>query len=169
MTEQYQQENINEFDNPESLILDSFDQRFVDALVPAGTTASYQKLKIGGPARLSRLSWSAVLAPGGGETIELRLFRVRPASNVAGFGFVLLNTPFVIDGASFTGAGNNVDISGLILPNLCVLEDEYLACSWVHAGAAALQPLNMNWNFTPVGVAEAEPPATTTDYADVFG
>ncbi len=169
MTEQYQQENINEPDNSSSLELDSFDQRLVDALVPAGTTGSYQKLKMPSQARLIQLSWSAVLAPGAGETIELRLFRVRPASNPAGFGFILLNTPFIIDAGSFTGSGNNVDISNLILPNLCVLENEYLSCSWVHAGVAVMQPLNMNWNFTPVGTNEPEPAATTTNYADVFG
>lgn len=169
MTDQYQQESINDPNNPTSLERWSFDQRFVDALVPPGTTASYQKLKIPGPVRLSKLSWSAVLAPGGGETIALRLFRVRPASNPAGFGFIQLNTTFTIDGSTFTGSGNNVDISSSIISGLCVLQDEYLACSWVHAGAAVLQPLNMNWNFSPVGAGEEEPPATTTNYADVFG
>ena len=164
-----QQGSINLQSNVTGLELDSFDQRNVDGLVPAGTTASYQKLKIPGPARLVQLSWSAVLGPGGGETIALRLFRVRPASNPSGFGFIQLNTTFTISAGTFTGSGNNVDISSSILPNLCVLEDEYLACSWVHVGAAVLQPLNMNWNFTPAGTNEPEPPATTTVYADVFG
>ena len=164
-----QQSSINLQSNSAGLELDSFDQRSVDGLVPAGTTASYQKLKIPGPARLVQLSWSAILAPGGAETIELRLFRVRPASNAAGFGFVQLNSTFTISTATFTGAGNNVDISSSILPNLCVLQDEYLACSWVHVGAAVLQPLDMTWNFTPASTTEAEPPATTTVYTDVFG
>jgi hypothetical protein len=163
------QPSINLQSNSSGLELDSFDQRSADALVPAGTTASYQKLKIPGPVRLSQLSWSAVLGPGAGETIALRLFRVRPASNPSGFGFIQLNSTFTVSTSTFTGAGNNVDISSSILPNLCVLDGEYLACSWVHAGTAVLQPLNMNWNFTPVGTAEAEPPATTTVYADVFG
>ena len=77
MTEQYQQENINEQDNADSLELDSFDQRQVQALVPAGTTATIQKLKIPGPAMLTQLSWASVLAPTGGETVALRLFRIR--------------------------------------------------------------------------------------------
>lgn len=169
MVQKPQQASINLQSDSEGIELDSFDQRYVDALVPAGTTASYQKLKIPGPAVLSQLSWSAVLAPGAGETIALRLFRVRPASNPAGFGFIQLNSTFTISAGTFTGAGNNVDISSLILPNLCVLEGEYLACSWVHAGAAVLQPLNMNWNFVPANGNEPEPPATTTVYADVFG
>lgn len=172
MTEQYQQENINEPDNAVSLELDSFDQRNVDALVPAGTTASYQKLKIPGPVRLSQLSWSSVQTPGPGETIALRLFRVRPASNPAGFGFIQLNSTFTISLATFTGAGNNVDISSLIIPDRCILENEYLACSWVHAGPSVLEPLNMNWNFAPLGSVfqtGPEPAATTVVFADVFG
>lgn len=164
-----QQSSINLQANITGLELDSFDQRNVDALVPAGTTASYQKLKIPGPAVLTQLSWSAVVGPGVGETIALRLFRVRPASNPSGFGFIQLNSTFTVSAGTFTGAGNNVDISANILPNLCVLDGEYLACSWVHAGAAVLQPLNMNWNFEPADGNEPEPPATTTVYADVFG
>lgn len=170
MTEQYQQENINEQDNADSLELDSFDQRNVDGLVPAGTTASIQKLKIPGPAVLTQLSWASVLAPSGGETVELRLFRIRPSSNPAGFGFIQLNTTFTISAATFTDPGGNIDISSTIIPGLCVLEDEYLACSWVHVvGGNTLQPLNMNWNFRPASGNEPEPPATTTVYADVFG
>lgn len=172
MTEQYQQENINEPDNAVSLELDSFDQRNVDLLVPAGTTASYQKLKIPGPVRLSQLSWSSIQAPGVGETIQLRLFRTRPASNPGGFGFIQLNSTFTISLATFTGPGDNVDISSSILPGLCILQDEYLACSWVHAGPSAMEPLNMNWNFSPLGQGfdvGPEPPATTVVFADVFG
>lgn len=172
MTEQYQQENINEPDNASSLQLDSFDQRSVDALVPAGTTASYRKMKIPGPARLSQLSWSGIVGPGAGETVSLRLFRVRPASNPSGFGFIQLNSTFVINAASFTDVGGNIDISSNIIDGLFVLQDEYLACSWVHAGVAVMEPLNMNWNFSPLGStfqAGAEPPATTVVYSDVFG
>lgn len=170
MTQQYQQENINEPDNPSSLETASFDQRQVQGLVPAGTTATYQKLKIPGPAMLTQLSWSGVLAPSGGETVALRLYRVRPASNPAGFGFIQLNTTFTVSAATFTDAGGNIDISSSIVPGLCVLDNEYLACSWVHVvGGNTLQPLNMNWNFRPVGGAEPEPPATTIVYTDVFG
>ena len=169
MTQQYQQESINEPENPSSLEIQSYDFRQVGALVPPGTTASIQGLRIPGIVRLKRLAWVSILAPGGGETVTLRLFRIRPATNPAGFGFILLNTPFVIDAGSFPGAGVELDFSANILSDLCVLPNEYLACSWVHAGAAVMQPLNMNWSFEPVGSGEAEPPATTTNYADVFG
>lgn len=172
MTEQYQQENINEQDNADSLELDSFDQRQVQALVPAGTTATIQKLKIPGPAMLTQLSWASVLAPTGGETVALRLFRIRPSSNPAGFGFIQLNTTFTISAATFTDAGGNIDISSNIIPGLCVLDNEYLACSWVHVvGGNTMQPLNMNWNFRPVGGGEPEPAPTYTlgQYAQVFG
>lgn len=169
MTGNPQQPSINSQSVSESLALAGFDSRHVDGVVPAGTTASYQKLTIPGPAMLTQLAWSAVLAPGGGETIEVRLFRVRPASNPSGFGFIQLNSTYTISTGTFTGAGNEVDISSTILPNLCVLEDEYLAMSWVHAGAATLQPLNVNWTFEPADSNEPEPPATTTNYADVFG
>jgi hypothetical protein len=164
-----QQPSINLQSTSIGVALDSFDQRYVDGLVPAGTTASYQKLRIPGPAMLVRLSWSAVLAPGAGESIAVRLFRVRPASDPAGFGFVQLNSTYTIDASTYTGPGNSVDISSTILPDRCVLSNEYLACSWVHAGAAVMQPLNVDWNFAPANGNEPEPPATTTVYADVFG
>ena len=172
MTQQYQQENINEQDNPSSLFLDSFDQRQVIAMVPPGTTASIQKLKIPGPVRLSQLSWASVLAPSGGEEVELRLFRIRPSSNPAGFGFIQLNDTVTISAANFPDPGGNIDISASIRPNLCVLSNEYLACSWVHTvGGNTMQPLNMNWNFSPVGAGEDEPAPTYTlaQYAMVFG
>ena len=70
MTQQYQQEAINDFGNPSSLEIQSFDFRQAEALVPPGTTASYQRVRIPGILALSRLSWSGVLAPGVGETIE---------------------------------------------------------------------------------------------------
>jgi len=126
------------------LLIASFGERSTTSLVPNGTTASYQKLRIPGPVRLVRLSWSAVLAPGAGETIALRLYRVRPASNPAGFGYIQLNNTYTISAGNFTGAGNHVDISSTIRNNLCVLDDEYLACSWVRSGTAGLQPLNMS-------------------------
>ena len=171
MTDSYNQDAINIAGSPSAQEIESYDFREVPALVPAGTTATMQGLRIPGPRlRVSRLAWVSVIAPGGGESITLRLFRIRPATNPAGFGFILLNTPFVIDAGSFPGAGVELDFSASILPDLCIFEDEYLACSWVHVGAAVMQPLNMNWNLTPLGASElAEPPATTTVYADVFG
>jgi len=171
MTQQYQQEAINDFGNPSSLEIQSFDFRQTEALVPPGTTASYQRVRIPGILALSRLSWSGVVAPGVGETIELRLFRVRPSSNPAGFGFVQLNNTFTISAATFTDPGGDMDISDTIIPGRCVLPGEYLACSWVHAGVAVMQPLDMNWNLRPVGAAEEEPSPTFTlaQYAQVFG
>lgn len=171
MTQQYQQENINESDNPSALEIASFDQRNVDALIPAGTTASIQKLKIPGPAVLTQLSWCGVVGPSGGESVELRLFRIRPSSNPEGFGFIQLNTTFTIDATTFTDPGGNIDISNTIIQGRSVLDGEYLACSWVHVvGGGTMQPLNMNWNFRPLGdLVVPEPVATTTTFADVFG
>ena len=160
MTDSYNQQSINVAGDPDVLEIQSYDYREVLALVPGGTTATMQQVKIPGIKRLSRLSWAGIIAPGAGESVTLRLFRIRPASNPAGFGFILLNTPFVIDAASFTDAGGDIDISSTIIPGRCVLPDEYLAASWVHVvGAGTMQPLNMNWNFFPVGQAEPEPVA----------
>lgn len=170
MTEQYAQEAINEPLNPSSLRIQSYDFRQVQALVPPGTTATIQGLKIPGIVRLDRLAWCGVVAPGAGETVGLRLFRIRPATSPAGFGFIQLNSTFTISAANFPGAGVELDFSDQITDGLCMFPGEYLACSWVHAGAAVMQPLNMNWNFTSFGAgAPPEPPATTTTYADVFG
>ena len=171
MTDSYQQESINAALNPSALEIQSFDSREVQSFVPAGTTATYRRVKIPGIVRLSRLSWSGVLAPGVLETVSLRLFRVRPSSNPAGFGFIQLNSTFTITAANFTDPGGDIDISSTITSGLCVLPGEYLAASWVHAGVAVMQPLNMNWNFVPVGAAEDEPLATFTlaQYAEVFG
>lgn len=169
MTDSYNQESINSASNPTALEIASFDSRHVDALVPAGTTSSIQRVRIPGTLMLSRLSWAGVLAPDPGETVELRLFRIRPASNPAGFGFIQLNNTFTISTTTFTDPGGNIDISDTIIPNLCVLPGEYVACSWVQAGPQVMQPLNMNWNFRVVGTSEDEPPATTTNPVDVFG
>lgn len=160
MTDSYNQTNINIASDPESLEAQSFDQRQVQALVPGGTTATYQKAKISVVSMLSQLSWSGVLGPGAGESVALRLYRVRPSSNPAGFGYIQLNSTFTITAANFTDAGGNIDISSTILPNRCVLPGEYLACSWVHVvGAGTMQPLNMNWNLRPANVSEPEPTA----------
>jgi hypothetical protein len=159
VTDSYNQPSINIAENPELLESQSFDQRQVQSFVPAGTTATYQKAKISAVSRLIQLSWSGVLAPAGGESVVLRLYRVRPSSNPSGFGYVLLNNAFTINPASFTDAGGNMDISSTIRPNLCVFPGEYLACSWVHAGPIVMQPLNMNWNFRPVSANEPEPVA----------
>lgn len=171
MTQQYQQESINEQDNPSSLEIDSLDSRNVSALVPPGTTATMQRPLIPGILALSALSYAGVIAPGVGESVTLRIFRIRPSSNPEGFGFILLNDPFTIDLANFAGAGNEFIFSDSIIPNRCVLPHEYLAISWVHAGVAVMEPLNMNWTFRPVGVAEPEPAATFSlaQYAQVFG
>lgn len=157
MTDSYNQPTINVSDNPDILEDSSFDQRQVEGLVPAGTTATIQKAKITEVSRLSRLSWAGVLAPGGGESVELRLFRIRPASNPAGFGFIQLNSTFTINAATFTDPGGDIDISSTIIANRCVFPGEYLACSWVHAGVAVMQPLNMNWNFRVISTSEPEP------------
>jgi len=172
MTDQYQQENINDQDNPSALEISSFDFREVPALIPAGTTATMQRVKIPGIVRLSQLSWASVLAPTAGQEVELRLFRIRPSSNPAGFGFIQLNTTVTISAANFPDPGGNIDISGSIIPGRCLLPNEYVACSWVHTvGGNTMQPLNMNWNFAQVGVAEPEPTPTFSlaQYADVFG
>ncbi len=161
MTDSYNQPSINVDQNPGALEISSYDFRQVEALVPAGTTATIQGVQIPGTVRLKRLAWVSILGPGVGESVTLRLFRIRPATNPAGFGFILLNTPFVIDVASFPGAGVEVDFSANIIPNLCVLPNEYLACSWVHAGVAVMQPLNMNWNFESISTSEPEPTPTT--------
>ena len=173
MTEEFQQRSINADQDSEILEQLSFDERDVPALVPAGTTATYRKFKLPVPGQLSRLSWSGVLAPGAGETVQLRLYRVRPASNPSGFGYIQLNDTYTINLAAFTDAGGDIDISSTIRANLVVYPNEYLAASWVHAGAAAMQPLNMNWNFSPilsVGVSLwTEPAPDTIVYSDVFG
>jgi len=171
MTEQYQQNSINEFQNYSSLEIQSYDFRQTEGLVPAGTTASIQGLRIPGPVQLKRLAYCGVLGPGAGESVELRLFRIRPASNPAGFGFIQLNDTVTINQANFADAGNEFDFSNTIREDLCVFPGEYLACSWVHVvGAGVMQPLNMNWSFTTLGASEPyEPPATTTNYANVFG
>lgn len=169
MTEQYRQESINEQSNPSTLEVMSRDERQVEGLVPTGTTATIQRVKIPGTLALTQLSWAGILGPGATETVELRLFRIRPASNPSGFGFIQLNSTFVINTTTFTDAGGNIDISSTILPGLCVLPGEYVACSWVQAGPQTMQPLNMNWNFRPVAGEAEEPPATTTDPVDVFG
>lgn len=170
MTDSYNQESINLAGNPTALEIQSFDFRQVQALVPAGTTATIQRVKIPGTVTLSRLSWAGVIAPAVGESVTLRLYRIRPSSNPAGFGYIQLNNAYTITPATFTDPGGNIDISSTIIPGLCVLDGEYLACSWVHAGGPVMQPLNMNWNFRPVGaVNEPEPLPTTVLYADVFG
>ena len=158
MTDSYNQSSINIAENPEALEIESYDFRQVQGLVPAGTTATIQGIKIPSIVRLIRLAWVSVIAPGGGESVTLRLFRIRPATNPAGFGFILLNTPFVINAASFPGAGVELDFSSNIIANRCVFSDEYLAVSWVHVGVAVMQPLNMNWNFE-VTASAPEPPA----------
>ena len=170
MTEQYLQDNINQDLDAASLEIASYDFRQTGTFVPAGTTATIQGLKIPVNSRLIRLAWCGVVAPGVGESVALRLFRIRPATNPAGFGFIQLNDTFTITSTNFPGPGVELDISSTIRANRCVLEGEYLACSWVQSGAQQMQPLNMNWTFSPVGdTNEAEPPADTTVYADVFG
>lgn len=171
MTDSYNQDAINIAGSPSAQEIESYDFREVPDLVPAGTTATLQGLRIPGPRlRLVRLAWVGIIAPGVGESVTLRLFRIRPATRPPGFGFILLNRPFLINAASFPGEGVELDFSSSIISDRCVFEGEYLACSWEHAGVAVMQPLNMNWNFTPLGASEfAEPPATTTVYADVFG
>jgi hypothetical protein len=171
MTDSYNQENINAFDSPSALEISSRDERQVEALVPAGTTATMQRVRIPGTLELSQLSWAGVVGPGGGESVTLRLFRIRPASNPAGFGFILLNNVFTVNALTFTDPGGNIDISSSIIPGRFILPGEYLACSWVHAGVAVMQPLNMNWNLRPIGTGAvgAEPAPTTILFADVFG
>lgn len=164
MTDSYNQPSINTAGNPDILEISSYDFRQVQALVPAGTTATIQGVRIPGTVRLTRLAWCSVVGPGVGETVALRLYRIRPATNPAGFGFIQLNSTFTISAANFPGAGVEFDFSANILPNLCVLDGEYLACSWVHVGAAVMQPLNMNWSFEPVGGNEPEPVTSTLSW-----
>ena len=161
MTDSYNQTSIN-VGTP--LEVASYDFRQVEALVPAGTTATIQGVKIPGAVRLTRLAWVSIVAPGPGETVALRLFRIRPATNPAGFGFIQLNTTFTISVANFPGSGVEFDFSANIIPNLCVLPNEYLACSWVHVGVAVMQPLNMNWSFEQVGTNESEPGPTALSW-----
>lgn len=173
MTDSYNQESINLAANPSSLEIVSYDFRQVQAFVPAGTTATIQGVRIPGTVQLTRLAWCGVLAPGAGETVALRLYRIRPQNNPAGFGFILLNDVFTITAANFPGAGVELDFSDDIRANRPVFQGEYLACSWVHTGPQVMQPLNMNWNFRPIGDAGlldyVEPPADTVLFADVFG
>jgi len=171
VTDQYLQRNINLDQDKKLLEQMSFDEREVLDLVPTGTTASYRKYKMPVAGMLSRLSWSSIFGVGAGETIELRLYRVRPQSNPAGFGYIQLNNTYTIGAGSLTGAGDDVNFSDTIRPDLCVFPGEYLAASWVQSGTQGLRPLNMNWNFTPVvsGETFSEPPATTTNYSEVFG
>ncbi len=159
MTDSYNQPTINVGDDPTALEIASYDFRQVQALVPAGTTATIQGVQIPGIVRLIRLAWVGVIAPGVGESVTLRLFRIRPATNPAGFGFILLNTAFVINAASFPGAGVELDFSANIIANRCVLPNEYLAVSWVHVGVAVMEPLNMNWSFEQISTPEPEPVA----------
>jgi hypothetical protein len=174
MTQQYQQPSINEFLNSDSLTVQSFDFRQVQALIPAGTTATLQRVKIPGNTRLSRLSWCGILAPTGGQSVAVRMYRIRPASNPSGFAYIQLNNTYTINAATFTDAGGNIDISSTIIPGRILLEGEYIACSWQHTlGGNTMQPLNVNWNFTPVSdfSDEEEPDATwlVGDHAEIFG
>lgn len=173
MTDQYQQRSINLDQDSEVLEDASFDERDVRSFVPTGTTATYRKFKMPVPGKLIRLSWSGILAPNAAESVQLRLYRTRPVSNPAGFGYIQLNDVFTVNTASFTDAGGDIDISSFIRQGLCVYPGEYLAASWVHSGPQQLQPLNMNWNFSTIidfSLSEfPEPPADTTVFADVFG
>jgi len=170
MTEQYLPNNINEEMDAATLELVSYDFRQIQSFVPTGTTATIQGMKLPMPSMLKRIAWCGVLGPGVGESVALRLYRIRPVTNPAGFGYIQLNDVFTINAASFPGAGVELDFSDRIRPGLCVLPGEYLACSWVHSGPQQMQPLNMNWSFVPAGVSsETEPPPTTTNDADVLG
>lgn len=156
MTDSYNQPTINVGDDPEALEIASYDYRQVESFVPVGTTASIHGLRIPGVLRLKSLRFVSVLAPAI-ETVTLRLYRIRPSTNPAGFGFILLNTPFVISAGTFPGAGVQLDISSSILPNRCVLPGETLTCSWVQSGPQEMLPLNMNWNLEQISTSEPEP------------
>lgn len=171
MTIQYQQPNINIAGTPESLTIASYDFRETPDMVPTGTTGTMQGLRIPVDSQLARIAIGSVFGPGPGESVTVRLYRIRPSTNPAGFAYILLNDPFVFDAASFPGFGTQLDISSTIRANRTVLSDEFLAVSWVHVGAQAMRPFNMNWNFEPVSglVAVSEPPPDTIVHADVFG
>jgi len=173
VTEQYLLPDINQSQGCHTLEISSYDYREVGTLVPTGTTATMQGLKIPAESRLVQLELASVLAPNPAESVTVRLYRIRPANNPAGFGYILLNDPFVLNSATFPGAGVPLDISSTIRENRSVLAGEYLAASWVHSGPQQLRPLNMNWRFAPVDPLVAkffvEPPADTTSFAAVFG
>lgn len=173
MTEQYQQRDINLTDlNSASLQVASYDFRETPDLVPTGTTGTMQGLRIPVDAQLTRLAVGSVFGPGVGESVTVRLYRIRPSTNPAGFAYILLNDPFVFDASSFPGFGTQLDISSTIRANRTVLSDEFLAVSWVHVGPQTMRPFNMNWNFSPVAsslVAVSEPPPDTIVHSDVFG
>lgn len=173
MTEQYQQRDINLTDlNSASLQVASYDFRETPDLVPTGTTGTMQGLNIPVNSQLFRLAIGSVFGPGPGESVTVRLYRIRPSTNPAGFAYILLNDPFVFDASSFSGFGAQLDISSTIRANRTVLSDEFLAVSWVHVGPQAMRPFNMNWNFAPVdpGVsAISEPSPDTVVHTDVFG
>jgi len=172
MTEQYLFPSINTEADAASLTIASYDFREALGLVPAGTTGTMQGLKIPVDSQLVRLEVGSVFGPGAGESVTVRLYRIRPASNPAGFGYILLNDPFVFDASTFPGFGVPLDISSTIRANRTVLAGEFLAVSWVQAGAQAVRPFNMNWSFaplSPITTFVAEPGPDTVVYADVFG
>ena len=172
MTEQYLPPTINPDDDAASLTIASYDFRETPDLVPTGTTGTMQGLRIPVDSQLVRLAIGSVFGPGAGESVTVRLYRIRPSTNPAGFAYILLNDPFVFDASTFPGFGTQLDISSTIRSNRTVLADEFLAVSWVHAGPQAMRPFNMNWNFAPASDAvtfAAEPPADTVVYSDVFG
>jgi hypothetical protein len=172
VTEQYLRPTINDEADAASLTIASYDFRETPDLVPTGTTGTMQGLQIPVDSQLVRLAVGSVFGPGAGESVIVRLYRIRPSTNPAGFAYILLNDPFVFDASSFPGFGAQLDISSTIRPNRTVLKDEFLAVSWVHAGPQAMRPFNMNWNFAPansVTLFASEPAPDTVVYTDVFG
>jgi len=172
MTEQYLPPSINSEADAASLTIASYDFRETPSLVPTGTTGTMQGLKIPVNAQLARLEVGSVFGPGAGESVTVRLYRIRPASNPAGFGYILLNDPFVFNASTFPGFGVPLDISSTIRANRTVLDGEFLAVSWAHAGPQAMRPFNMNWSFaplSPITTSASEPGPDTVVYADVFG
>lgn len=172
MTEQYLPPSINTEGDAASLTIASYDFRETPDLVPTGTTGTMQGLKIPVNSQLVRLVVGSVFGPGAGESVTVRLYRIRPSSNPAGFGYILLNDPFTFNASTFPGFGVPLDISSTIRANRTVLNGEFLAVSWVHSGPQAMRPFNMNWSFEPLDPVTRfsdEPAPDTVVYTDVFG
>jgi hypothetical protein len=132
----------------------SYDYRQVQGVVPVGVTATPHGLKVPNAKSMARLEAWTVTAPAPGESTVIRMFRVR---GTGGFSFALLNTPFTLDASTFPGAGIPIDLTSLLLPGVNFVKGDFLACSWEHAGAQTMQPLNVNWNTSNRPVSGAPP------------
>lgn len=113
-----------------------------NSFVPTGISATAHALRY--PRAFNRLSsffsWS-VLAPGAGESVEIRLFRFTTTF------LQQITTTFVLNAGSFVSS-TKIDLTGNIIPGISLGPDDIIACSFVQAGVQGLQPLLCGWTLT---------------------